>query len=213
MLNRIARLDDPRLDDEDEPEKNGDSDKEKAKDKTPGIEERLFKARTILIYGGIDQKIAKEVSARLLALQSAGDDPITIFINSQGGHVESGDTIYDMIKFVTPDVRVVGTGWVASAGALIYAAARKENRFSLPNTRFLLHQPSGGAGGTASDVAIQAKEIIRMRKRLNEIFARETGQTLERVEKDTDRDYWMSAEDAVAYGLVGRIVQNAKDIG
>ncbi|MBS4048119.1 MAG: ATP-dependent Clp protease proteolytic subunit [Ferrovibrio sp.] len=207
MLNRIARLDD-----EDAPEKNGDADKEKVRDKTPAIEERLFKARTILIFGGIDQKLAKEVSARLLALQSAGDDPITIFINSQGGHVESGDTIYDMIKFVTPDVRVVGTGWVASAGALIFTAAKKENRFSLPNTRFLLHQPSGGAGGTASDVAIQAKEIIRMRKRLNEIFARETGQPLERIEKDTDRDYWMSAEQAVEYGLVGKIVQNAREI-
>jgi ATP-dependent Clp protease protease subunit len=207
MLNRIARLDD-----EDAPEKNDDADKEKVRDKTPAIEERLFKARTILIFGGIDQKLAKEVSARLLALQSAGDDPITIFINSQGGHVESGDTIYDMIKFVKPDVRVVGTGWVASAGALIFAAAKPENRFSLPNTRFLLHQPSGGAGGTASDVAIQAKEIIRMRKRLNEIFARETGQTLERVEKDTDRDYWMSAEQAVEYGLVGKIVQNAREI-
>jgi ATP-dependent Clp protease protease subunit len=206
MLNRITRLD------EDEPEKNGETDKEKVRDKTPAIEERLFKARTILIFGGIDQKLAKEVSARLLALQSAGDDPITIFINSQGGHVESGDTIYDMIKFVKPDVRVVGTGWVASAGALIFAAAKPENRFSLPNTRFLLHQPSGGAGGTASDVAIQAKEIIRMRKRLNEIFARETGQTLERVEKDTDRDYWMSAEQAVEYGLVGKIVQNAREI-
>lgn len=206
MLNRITRLD------EDEPEKNGDADKEKVRDKTPAIEERLFKARTILIFGGIDQKLAKEVSARLLALQSAGDDPITIFINSQGGHVESGDTIYDMIKFVKPDVRVVGTGWVASAGALIYAAAKKENRFSLPNTRFLLHQPSGGAGGTASDVAIQAKEIIRMRKRLNEIFARETGQPIERIEKDTDRDYWMSAEQAVEYGLVGKIVQNAREI-
>jgi ATP-dependent Clp protease protease subunit len=206
MLNRITRLD------EDEPEKNGETDKEKVRDKTPAIEERLFKARTILIFGGIDQKLAKEVSARLLALQSAGEDPITIFINSQGGHVESGDTIYDMIKFVKPDVRVVGTGWVASAGALIFAAAKPENRFSLPNTRFLLHQPSGGAGGTASDVAIQAKEIIRMRKRLNEIFARETGQTLERVEKDTDRDYWMSAEQAVEYGLVGKIVQNAREI-
>ncbi|WP_341898940.1 ATP-dependent Clp protease proteolytic subunit [Ferrovibrio terrae] len=212
MLNRITQPADSRLDDEDDdkPEKNGEA--EKAKKENPGIEERLFKARTILIYGGIDQKIAKEVSARLLALQSAGDDPITIFINSQGGHVESGDTIYDMIKFVKPDVRVVGTGWVASAGALIYAAAKKENRFALPNTRFLLHQPSGGAGGTASDVAIQAKEIIRMRKRLNEIFARETGQTLERVEKDTDRDYWMSAEQAVEYGLVGKIVQNAREI-
>lgn len=207
MLNRIARLDD-----EDAPEKNGDADKEKVRDKTPAIEERLFKARTILIFGGIDQKLAKEVSARLLALQSASDDPITIFINSQGGHVESGDTIYDMIKFVKPDVRVVGTGWVASAGALIFAAAKPENRFSLPNTRFLLHQPSGGAGGTASDVAIQAKEIIRMRKRLNEIFARETGQPLERIEKDTDRDYWMSAEQAVEYGLVGKIVQNAREI-
>ncbi|MEK9971756.1 MAG: ATP-dependent Clp protease proteolytic subunit [Ferrovibrio sp.] len=205
MLNRITRLD------EDEPEKNGEAEKT-AKKENPGIEERLFKARTILIYGGIDQKIAKEVSARLLALQSASDDPITIFINSQGGHVESGDTIYDMIKFVKPDIRVVGTGWVASAGALIYTAAKKENRFSLPNTRFLLHQPSGGAGGTASDVAIQAKEIIRMRKRLNEIFARETGQPIERIEKDTDRDYWMSAEQAVEYGLVGKIVQNAREI-
>lgn len=208
MLNRITHLDD----EPDQPEKNGDAEA-KAKDKSPGIEERLFKARTILIYGGIDQKIAKEVSARLLALQAAGDEPITIFINSQGGHVESGDTIYDMIKFVKPEVRVVGTGWVASAGALIYAAAKKENRFSLPNTRFLLHQPSGGAGGTASDVAIQAKEIIRMRKRLNEIFARETGQPIERIEKDTDRDYWMSAEQAVEYGLVGKIVQNAAEIG
>ncbi|WP_374303620.1 ATP-dependent Clp protease proteolytic subunit [Ferrovibrio sp.] len=208
MLNRITHLDD----EPDQPEKNGDAEA-KAKDKSPGIEERLFKARTILIYGGIDQKIAKEVSARLLALQAAGDEPITIFINSQGGHVESGDTIYDMIKFVKPEVRVVGTGWVASAGALIYAAAKKENRFSLPNTRFLLHQPSGGAGGTASDVAIQAKEIIRMRKRLNEIFSRETGQPIERIEKDTDRDYWMSAEQAVEYGLVGKIVQNAAEIG
>lgn len=210
MLNRITQPD-THLDDEDEdkPEKTGEK---SAKKENPGIEERLFKARTILIYGGIDQKIAKEVSARLLALQSSSDDPITIFINSQGGHVESGDTIYDMIKFVKPDVRVVGTGWVASAGALIYAAAKKENRFALPNTRFLLHQPSGGAGGTASDVAIQAKEIIRMRKRLNEIFARETGQPIERIEKDTDRDYWMSAEQAVEYGLVGKIVQNAREI-
>src|SRR6185437_7218114 len=117
----------------------------------------------------------------MLALQYESDDPITIFINSQGGHVESGDTIYDMIKFVKPEVKIVGTGWVASAGALIYAAVKRENRFSLPNTRFLLHQPSGGAGGSASEIEIHAREIIRMRKRLNEIFARETGQTYERI--------------------------------
>ncbi|MBM3620923.1 MAG: ATP-dependent Clp protease proteolytic subunit [Alphaproteobacteria bacterium] len=200
-------------DDDDDDDKKKKADKGEARDKTPAIEERLFKARTVLIYGGIDQKLAREVSARLLALQSAGDDPITIYINSQGGHVESGDTIYDMIKFVKPDVRVVGTGWVASAGALIYAAAKRENRYSLPNTRFLLHQPSGGAMGSASDFAIQAKEILRMRRRLNEIFAAETGQPLERIEKDTERDYWMSAQQAVEYGLVGKIVQNATQLG
>ncbi len=180
--------------------------------RSPQIEERLFKARTILIYGGIDQKLAERVTARMLALQYESDDPITIFINSQGGHVESGDTIYDMIKFVKPEVKIVGTGWVASAGALIYAAVKRENRFSLPNTRFLLHQPSGGAGGSASEIEIHAREIIRMRKRLNEIFARETGQTYERIANDTERDYWMSAEDAKAYGLVGNIIQNASEL-
>ncbi|MBP7066534.1 ATP-dependent Clp protease proteolytic subunit [Ferrovibrio sp.] len=189
-------------------------DKENGKpEKAAGIDERLFKARSILIFGGIDQKLAKDVTARLLALAHAGDDPITIYLNSQGGHVESGDTIYDVIKFVKPTVRIIGTGWVASAGALIFSAATRENRLSLPNTRYLLHQPSGGTGGTASDVAIQAKEIIRMRKRLNEIFARETGQPLERIEKDTDRDYWMSAEEAVGYGLVGKIISDVSELG
>lgn len=189
-------------------------DKENGKpEKAAGIDERLFKARSILIFGGIDQKLAKDVTARLLALAHAGDDPITIYLNSPGGHVESGDTIYDVIKFVKPTVRIIGTGWVASAGALIFSAATRENRLSLPNTRYLLHQPSGGTGGSASDVAIQAKEIIRMRKRLNEIFARETGQLLERIEKDTDRDYWMSAEEAVGYGLVGKIISDASELG
>ncbi|MBP6817732.1 MAG: ATP-dependent Clp protease proteolytic subunit [Ferrovibrio sp.] len=197
---------------DDEPAQD-DKDKDAKAEKSGGLDERLFKARTILIFGGIDQKLAKEVTARLLALAHAGDDPITVFINSQGGHVESGDSIYDVIKFIKPTVRIVGTGWVASAGALIYSAAPRENRLSLPNTRFLLHQPSGGAGGTASDVAIQAKEIIRMRKRLNEIFAHETGQPLERIEKDTDRDYWMSAEEAVTYGLVGKIISSASELG
>lgn len=180
--------------------------------RAPALEERLFKARTILIYGAINQKLAESVTARLLALQADGDDPITIFINSQGGHVESGDTIYDMIKYVSPTVRIVGTGWVASAGALIYTAARRENRLALPNTRFLLHQPSGGGGGTASDIAIQAREIVRMRLRLNEIFAEETGQPLERIQRDTDRDYWMSAADAVEYGLAGRVIKSAREL-
>ncbi|NII10104.1 ATP-dependent Clp protease proteolytic subunit [Oleiagrimonas sp. C23AA] len=190
-----------------------ESDEAEKQSRSPQLGERLFKARTILIYGGINQKLAERVSAQMLALQAESDEPITIFINSQGGHVESGDTIYDMIKFVKPEVRVIGTGWVASAGALIYAAAKVENRLSLPNTRFLLHQPSGGAGGSASEIEIHAREIIRMRERLNEIFARETGQSVERIAADTERDYWMSAEAAKDYGLVGRIIKSASDLG
>lgn len=189
------------------------ADEEPSDSKERKLDERLFKARTILIYGGINQKLAERVSAQMLALQAESDAPITIFINSQGGHVESGDTIYDMIKFVKPVVRVIGTGWVASAGALIYAAAERENRLSLPNTRFLLHQPSGGAGGSATEIEIHAREIIRMRERLNEIFARETGQTIERISSDLERDYWMSAEAAKEYGLVGSIITNANELG
>ena len=196
-----------------EPRLAKDDEDTKTPPKTPALDERLFKARTVLIYGGITQKLAETFSARLLALAADSDEPITVYINSQGGHVEAGDTIHDMIKFVKPVVRVVGTGWVASAGALIYAAAKPENRYSLLNTRYMLHQPSGGAGGTASDIAIMAKEIVRMRLRLNEIFAEATGQPLERIQRDTERDYWMSAQDAKDYGLVGKIISNATEIG
>ncbi|MEM6626161.1 MAG: ATP-dependent Clp protease proteolytic subunit [Pseudomonadota bacterium] len=176
------------------------------------LEQALFNARTILLTGGIDDKQARRVCERLLALSSESKEPILLVISSPGGHVESGDMIHDMIKFVPAPVKVLGTGWVASAGALIYAAAKKENRFSLPNTRFLLHEPRGGVGGQASDIEIQAREIIRMRERLNAIFAEATGQKLEKIQEDTDRDYWMSAEEAVAYGLVGKIVSSHSDI-
>lgn len=176
------------------------------------LEEALFKARTILLTGGIDDKQARRVCERLLALSSESNDPILLVLSSPGGHVESGDMIHDMIKFVSAPVKVLGTGWVASAGALIYSAAKKENRFSLPNTRFLLHEPRGGVGGQATDVEIQAREIIKMRKRLNMIFADATGQPLEKIEKDTDRDFWMSSEEAVEYGLVGKIVSSHADI-
>lgn len=126
--------------------------------------------------------------------------------------MESGDSIHEMIRFIKPQVKVIGTGWVASAGAHIYLGAKKENRLCLPNTRFLIHQPLGGAGGKATDIAIEAKEIIKMRRRINEIIARETGQPLERVEKDTDRNYWMSAEEAKEYGLVSRIIENSDGV-
>jgi ATP-dependent Clp protease, protease subunit len=179
----------------------------------PGIVEKaLFSSRTILLTGGIDDKQARAVSERLLALSAESVEPILLIISSPGGHVESGDMIHDMIKFVPAPVNVLGTGWVASAGALIYSAAEKERRFALPNTRFLLHEPRGGVGGQASDVEIQAREIIRMRARLNQIFANATGQPLERIKSDTDRDYWMSAEEALDYGLVGKIVTKREDI-
>ncbi len=176
------------------------------------LEEALFKARTILLTGGIDDNQARRVCERLLALSSESADPILLVLSSPGGHVESGDMIHDMIKFVPAPVKVLGTGWVASAGALIYSAAQKENRFASPNTRFLLHEPRGGVGGQASDVQIQANEIIKMRERLNKIFAAATGKALKKIQEDTDRDFWMSAEEAVKYGLVGKIVTSQKEI-
>lgn len=176
------------------------------------LEKALFDARTILLTGGITDRVAQRVTERLLALSSESSAPILLVISSPGGHVESGDMIHDMIKFVSSPVKVLGSGWVASAGALIYSAAKRENRFALPNTRFLLHEPRGGVGGQAADIEIQAREIIKMRERLNKIFAESTGQTLERIKADTDRDFWMSAEEAVAYGLVGRIVRTRAEI-
>jgi ATP-dependent Clp protease, protease subunit len=175
--------------------------------------ERLLRARTIVISGEINQKLAAYVTGQLLAMAAESDDDVTVFINSQGGHVEAGDTIHDMLRFVTPRVRIVGTGWVASAGALIYVAVPRDQRYALPNTRFLLHQPAGGAGGTASDIEIEAREILRMRDRLNRIFARETGQSLERIEEDTHRNFWLDAESAVKYGIVGKIIQKASELG
>ena len=176
------------------------------------LEQALFKARTILLTGGIDDKQARRVCERLLALGSESADPILLVLSSPGGHVESGDMIHDMIKFVPAPVKILGTGWVASAGALIYSAGQRENRFCMPNTRFLLHEPRGGVGGQASDIEIQAREIIKMRERLNRIFAEATGQTLDKIKEDTDRDHWMSAQEAVDYGLVGKIVSHYNEI-
>lgn len=176
------------------------------------IDEKLLKKRTIMIYGAIDQKLAKDVSAKLLLLSSESDEEIKLYINSQGGHVESGDTIYDMIRFIKAPVKIIGTGWVASAGALIFVAPPLENRFCLPNTRFLIHQPLGGMSGSAADLAIEAQEIVKMKRRLNETIAKQTGQKVEKVEKDTDRNFWMSAEEAIEYGIVSKIIESEEEI-
>lgn len=172
----------------------------------------LFSARTVLIYGEVNTNLARSVSAQLVALASSSDAPIRVLVHSQGGHVEAGDTIHDLVRAVAPDVIMIGTGWVASAGALIYSAAKKENRYALPNTRFLLHQPLGGAGGPASDIEIEATQILQMRERLNRIFAKATGQEYEKICKDTERNFWMNAKEAITYGLVHRVVERLADI-
>lgn len=199
------------LDDED-----GDEDEKGRKPDMPmtsgPVQNALFKSRTVLIFGEIDMRLAERVTAQITALASESDKPIKIIINSPGGHVESGDTVHDMIAFCGVPVKVIGTGWVASSGAHIFLGAEKENRLCLPNTRFLLHQPTGGVRGQASDIEIEAEEIIKMRERVNRIIARETGQTYERIEKDTQRNFWMSAEQAVEYGIVSRIIKNTADI-
>ena len=185
-------------------------------EKLPSInfmDEKLFKSRFISIFGQINEKIARTVTEKLLALSAESDEPITIYISSPGGHVESGDVIYDMIKFIKPEVRIIGTGWVASAATNIYLAAKKENRYSLPNTRYLVHQPSGGSQGVATDIKIQAEQIVKTKARINKIIADETGRSIEQVQQDTDRDYWMSVEEAIEYGIVSKVVSSVSELG
>jgi ATP-dependent Clp protease, protease subunit len=178
------------------------------------LEEQLsFKSRYVLVFGEIDDKLALATCRRLLALSEDSDAPITMLISSPGGHVESGDAIHDMINFVRAPVTTVGTGWVASAGAHIFLAPPKERRVCLPNTRFMIHQPAGGAGGQATDIAIQAKEILRTRERIARVIAVQTGKPLEKVLSDMERDHWMSADEAVAYGIVSRVIARQKELG
>ncbi len=191
---------------------NGQEEAVEATRQSQFLERTLFERRTLTLFGEIDIDVARRTAEKLLALAYASDDPITIYIGSPGGHVESGDTIYDMIQFIEPVVRMVGTGWVGSIATHIYLAAERENRYCLPNTRFLIHQPAGGFGGTAADVEIHAREIVKTRQRINRVIAERTGQPLERVERDTDRDFWMSPEESVDYGIVGRIVRSMHEL-
>ncbi len=172
----------------------------------------LTKHRTLTLFGEVNQDVSRRMCEKLLALAYESDDPITLYISSPGGHVESGDAIFDMIRYIKPVVRTVGTGWVGSIATHIYLASDKEHRYSLPNTRFLIHQPHGGFGGDASDIEIHAREIVKTRERINAIIAEQTGQSLDRVTEDTDRDYWMSAEESQEYGLVGAIISSIDEL-
>lgn len=181
--------------------------------KDEGMAGLILKARTVLVNGQVDQELAQKVISQLIALNADNHDPIKVFVTSPGGHVDSGYAIHDVMKFIESPIITIGAGWVASIAVPIFFAAPKEHRYSLPGTRFLIHQPSGGAGGQASDIRIEAQEILKIRKRINEMIAQETGQPEEKVAKDSERNFWMSAEEAVEYGLVTKIVSNASEVG
>jgi len=177
------------------------------------LEERMsFQSRFVLLFGEIDDKLAMSTCRRLLALAEQSEAPITLLVSSPGGHVESGDAIFDMIRFVRAPVTTVGSGWVASAGCHVFLAPPKERRVCLPNTRFMIHQPAGGAGGQATDIAIQAKEILRTRERIARVIATQTGKSVAAVLSDMERDFWMSAQEAVTYGIVSRVIDKQKDL-
>ncbi|MFL6572306.1 MAG: ATP-dependent Clp protease proteolytic subunit [Burkholderiales bacterium] len=188
--------------------------KPEAPERVETLADRLaFKSRFVMLFGEINHAVARATCTRLIALAEDSDAPITVLISSPGGHVESGDSIHDIIRFVRAPVTTVGTGWVASAGTHVFLAAPGERRLCLPNTRFMIHQPGGGAGGPATDIAIQAKEILRTRERIAKVISKETGQSLQKVLNDMERDFWMSAEEAIAYGLVSKIIETSRQLG
>jgi ATP-dependent Clp protease, protease subunit len=191
-----------------------DEEKAEAPERIEAIADRLaFKSRFVMLFGEINHSVARAACTRLIALAEDSDAPITVLISSPGGHVESGDAIHDIIRFVRAPVTTVGTGWVASAGTHVFLAAPKERRLCLPNTRFMIHQPGGGMGGPATDIAIQAKEILRTRERIAKVISRETGQPFDKVLADMERDFWLSAEEAIKYGLVSKIIETSRELG
>jgi ATP-dependent Clp protease protease subunit len=177
------------------------------------LEEKAFASRTVLVFGAINDSSAADTVRRLIALDAASHAPIDMLVSSPGGHLESGDTVHDVIRFITAPVRMIGTGWVGSAATHLFLSVPKERRFCLPQTRFLIHQPSGGAGGQATDIAIMAREIIKARERIARVISRETGQPLEKVLVDIERDNWMGPEEAIEYGLISRVIRNRSELG
>ncbi len=195
-----------RHDDEEDDKKKDD------KGGADGMMQKLLKSRTVMVSGTVDQELAEKVITQLFILDSDSHDPIRVIITSPGGHVDSGYAIHDVMRCIESPVITIGAGWVASIAVPILFGGNKGMRYSLPNTRFLLHQPSGGAGGQASDIRIEAQEIIKIRERINKLISNETGQTVEKIAKDSDRNFWMNAEEALEYGMVSKIITTLKEI-
>src|SRR4030067_249334 len=184
---------------------------EKEKRPAGDLAARLLKTRTIMVADEVNKKMAQQIMAQLILMEAENDEDIKIFINSPGGDADAGFAIFDMMRFVKPKVKAICTGVAASAAVIILLGAKKENRFSLPNARVLIHQPSTGIHGTAADIQIEASEIIKCREKINNLISVETGRTMEKVESDTKRNFWMSAEEAFKYGLVSKIIQTSDD--
>ena len=194
---------------------NDEDDDIQEKEKSPVIDPlaaRMLKTRTILLSGEINKELAEKTIRHLLLLEDMNNDPVRIFIDSPGGDADAGYAIFDMIRFVKPQVWTIGMGLVASAAAIIQLASPKERRIGLPNSHYLIHQPLSGIRGVATDIEIHAKELEKLREKINLLIAGETGNPVSQVEKDTDRDYWMNAGEAVNYGLISRIVVNRDEI-
>ena len=192
--------------------KDDEKDDKAGKDGMDGLQAKLLKTRTILLSGGIDKELAERLIKQVLLLEADGDDPIKVFIDSPGGDADAGYAIFDMLRFVKPEVITIGMGTVASAAALVHLAAKKENRLSLPNAHFLIHQPLSGIRGVATEIEIHAKELEKLREKINQLIAEETGQKVKKVSQDTDRDYWLNAEEALEYGLISRIIATRAEL-
>jgi ATP-dependent Clp protease protease subunit len=209
IKNRFENIrNDDEDDDEDEDEDDGDSGRAGA----DTLVAKMLKTRTILLSGTIKKDLAEKTIRQLLLLEDMGDDPIRIFIDSPGGDADAGYAIFDMIRFVRPPVWTIGMGLVASAAAIILLASPKDRRVGLPNSHYLIHQPLSGIRGVATDIEIHARELDKLREKINRLIADETGQTFEHVEKDTDRDYWMTAEEAQKYGLITRVITSRNEL-
>jgi len=178
-----------------------------------GMIERILKTRNILLAGEINKGLAERVIRQIILLEAESEEPIRVFIDSPGGDADAGYALFDMLRFIKPPIYTIGMGLVASAAAIVLLAAPKERRVGLPNSHYLIHQPLSGMRGVATEIEIHARELDRLRRRINKLIADSTGQPLEKVEKDTDRDYWMGAEEAQAYGLIARIVSRREELG
>ena len=189
-----------------------EEEKKEDEDKKQNPFEILLKTRTILLSGEVNKKLAEKVISHLLLLEAESDEPVKVMIDSPGGDVDAGYAIFDMIRFIKPEVYTIGMGLVASAGALILLAAPKEKRLALPNSHYLIHQPLSGIRGVATEIEIHAREIEKARNKINQLISEETGKSLKQVEKDTDRDYWLNAEESLDYGLVSRIISKREEL-